>query len=71
MVGIDASGLIRMKGALRCITMNVPSGRPLTAESLRGVTFDELERILEDRMVDRSARRSEEIDDLAGGNQDE
>ncbi len=28
-VGIDASGLIRMNGALRCITMNLPSGQPL------------------------------------------
>ncbi|MEN8005460.1 MAG: agmatine deiminase family protein [Candidatus Krumholzibacteriota bacterium] len=28
-VGIDASRLIRMNGALRCITMNVPSGSPL------------------------------------------
>ncbi len=28
-VGIDASGLIRMKGALRCVTMNVPRGVPL------------------------------------------
>ena len=25
MVGIDASGLIRMNGALRCITMNLPT----------------------------------------------
>ena len=28
-VGIDASRLIKMNGALRCITMNVPSGLPL------------------------------------------
>ncbi len=30
-VGIDASQLIRMNGALRCITMNVPSGVPFGA----------------------------------------
>lgn len=28
-VGIDCSRLIKMNGALRCITMNVPSGKPL------------------------------------------
>ena len=40
-----------------------------TAERL-GVTFDELERILEERMVNRGGR-SEEIDDLATGDHDE
>jgi agmatine/peptidylarginine deiminase len=29
-VGIDASGLIRMNGALRCVTMNIPGSFPLT-----------------------------------------
>ena len=29
-VGIDASRLITMNGALRCITMNIPAGRALT-----------------------------------------
>jgi agmatine/peptidylarginine deiminase len=28
-VGIDASGLIRMNGALRCVTMNIPGSFPL------------------------------------------
>ena len=28
-VGIDCSRLIKMNGALRCITMNVPSDKPL------------------------------------------
>lgn len=31
-VGIDASRLIRMNGALRCITMNVPKGAPTQPE---------------------------------------
>jgi agmatine/peptidylarginine deiminase len=31
-VGIDASRLIRMNGALRCITMNVPDDLPLVTE---------------------------------------
>ena len=29
-VGIDASGLIRMNGALRCVTLNIPASFPLT-----------------------------------------
>jgi agmatine/peptidylarginine deiminase len=31
-VGVDASGLIRMNGALRCITMNIPSAIPITLQ---------------------------------------
>lgn len=31
-VGVDASGLIRMNGALRCITMNIPSGIALSPQ---------------------------------------
>jgi DNA mismatch repair protein MutS2 len=39
-----------------------------TAQRL-GVTFEELERILEDRLEDRGGRCSEEVDDLAGRDQ--
>jgi DNA mismatch repair protein MutS2 len=41
-----------------------------TAERL-GVTFEELARVLQQRLADRGGRPSEEIDDLAGGDQDE
>jgi len=41
-----------------------------TAQRL-GVTFDELERVLEQRMAGRGGDRSEEINDLARGDQDE
>jgi DNA mismatch repair protein MutS2 len=41
-----------------------------TAQRL-GVTFEELERVLEHRTADSGVRPSEEVDDLADGNQDE
>jgi DNA mismatch repair protein MutS2 len=41
-----------------------------TAQRL-GVTFDELERVLEHRLADRRGRDSEKVDDLAGGDQNE
>ena len=41
-----------------------------TAERL-GVTFEELERILERRLAARGQRRSEEVDDLPAGDEDE
>jgi DNA mismatch repair protein MutS2 len=41
-----------------------------TAERL-GVTFEELERILEQRLATRGGRRSEEVDELPTGNEDE
>ena len=41
-----------------------------TAKRL-GLTFDELERVLEHRMAGRGRRSSEEVDDLARGDEDE